>query len=280
MIYVPKYKNEFSEDAKMLVEENGEVFKADMPKKNIQPDWNQNDTSAEDYIKNRPFSQEIVYGDVYCKKQELVIRLNEYNNLEMEKEPEFDIYPMGGNTLEVRINDIPYHVTTYTSEGFPYFNISDANCPITRWFDGSSDLNTDVVYDGYVFTFEVIKRTININPIDFEFIDTIPIEKGGTGATNASSARNSLGIGIAYCSTKADVAEKVITDFSNYKDYGILFVKFSYANTASSPSLKINNDTRAIHNISGNYISPNDIGKAMHLFVYQGGAWYLINPMS
>jgi hypothetical protein len=35
MIYVPKYKNEFSEDAKMLVEENGEVFKADMPKQEM-----------------------------------------------------------------------------------------------------------------------------------------------------------------------------------------------------------------------------------------------------
>lgn len=32
MIYVPKYKNEFSDEVKMLVEEKGEIFITDMPK--------------------------------------------------------------------------------------------------------------------------------------------------------------------------------------------------------------------------------------------------------
>lgn len=233
-------------------------------------------------LEDKPFDKIITHGNVVCKKHEIVVSTDENGDFEhIDTSSNLNNYPNPGRTLEVRINDIPYHVAVESDEGFPYFDINDVNCPITRWYDGVIDgFNNDIVYDGYTFTFEMVELDINIKCIDQEYIETIPIEKGGTGKTNATNARVALGIGIVNCRTSASTVEKVI-DLPSYNNNGILFVYFSQANSVSAPKLKINDTTaRTIYNFkTGKTLSANDIGRAMHLFVYSGGAWYLLNPM-
>lgn len=126
----------------------------------------------------------------------------------------------------------------------------------------------------------------------FEDDDTVhvggplPIEYGGTGATNAANARANLGITgggdsatttwYGTCSTAASTTAKVVTcaDFSLVKG-AIIAVLFTTANTASTPTLNVNGTgAKSIYIGSGTVNSTTNTLKwsanTLLYFIYDG----------
>ena len=96
---------------------------------------------------------------------------------------------------------------------------------------------------------------------------------------------------VAYgtCSTAAGTAEKAVTLAGYVLAVGsIVGVYFSYANTTTSPTLNVNGiGGRSIVIYVANYdadsggwpvIEPGALGVGLHLFMFNGNHWYLLNP--
>lgn len=112
----------------------------------------------------------------------------------------------------------------------------------------------------------------------------LSISRGGTGQTTASLAARALGRGGGTCGTPASTAEKTVSmsGFALSLD-AVVSVKFTYGNTAASPSLNINSTgAKPIYNcITGTYIKPGDVEAGMTaFFTYNGTQWVLLNPSS
>ena len=71
----------------------------------IQPDWNQNDETAADYVKNRPFYSET--GNVTIK--------NATSGVLLKRFPVFAI----GDTVTVNVDGVEHSLVAYNDEGFP-----------------------------------------------------------------------------------------------------------------------------------------------------------------
>ena len=71
----------------------------------IQPDWNQNDETAADYVKNRPFYSET--GNVTIK--------NATSGVLLKRFPVFAI----GDTVTVNVDSVEHSLVAYNDEGFP-----------------------------------------------------------------------------------------------------------------------------------------------------------------
>ncbi|MCC8122714.1 MAG: hypothetical protein LIO58_04155 [Oscillospiraceae bacterium] len=110
----------------------------------------------------------------------------------------------------------------------------------------------------------------------------------GTGAMNAISPANVPLVtgsrGYGTCATAAATAAKVGTLSGFVRQTGaVVGIKFTYANTAASPTLNVNSTgAAAIYDHStGTYPLAGAIGAGMtHLFQYNGSQWVLLNPRS
>lgn len=83
------------------------------------------------------------------------------------------------------------------------------------------------------------------------------------------------------CDTAANTAAKVVNcpDFKTLRAGASIAVQFTHTNTASSPSLKVNNtDTRAICGVNGTYVSTDmwTDNQIVH-FVFNGTWWIALN---
>lgn len=110
----------------------------------------------------------------------------------------------------------------------------------------------------------------------------LSISRGGTGQTSALAAAKALGRGYGTCSTSAGTTAKTaaISGFT-LNTGAVVGVKFSYANTAASPTLNINSTgAKPIYNCKTNAaVKPGDIEAGMTAFlVYNGTQWVLLNP--
>jgi len=128
---------------------------------------------------------------------------------------------------------------------------------------------------------------------------TLTVDRGGTGATSATGARNNLGLGNAQifygtCSTAASTTAKVVTctefSTSDLKAGAAILVTFTATNTGAVGSLTMNvNSTGAkamkkqYNTSTGNLTSAGElIAGNTYLFVYNAtyssnaGAWVLI----
>ncbi|MBQ5999272.1 MAG: hypothetical protein IJL70_07375, partial [Treponema sp.] len=109
---------------------------------------------------------------------------------------------------------------------------------------------------------------------------TLPVANGGTGATATSGARQKLGIGYGTCGTAAATAAKTATISGFTLETGSrVAIKFTYANTAASPTLNINSTGAKVIYLrgttkrpaGGNYYTWN-AGETVE-FVYTGSAF-------
>lgn len=92
------------------------------------------------------------------------------------------------------------------------------------------------------------------------------------------------GQGCGTCGTTAATVAKIGT-LSGFvrRDGSVVALRFSYANTATSPTLNVNSTGAApIYNCYTNAaVTSGDIGASVtHYFVYNGSQWVLLNPAS
>jgi len=114
-----------------------------------------------------------------------------------------------------------------------------------------------------------------------------PLFGAGTGAitpTAPATARLALGAGgYGTCSTAAATAAKVGTLSSFVRFTGVVVgIKFTYANTATSPTLNVNGTGAAyIYDYStSTYPASGAMLAGTHFFQFNGTQWVLLNPAS
>lgn len=110
----------------------------------------------------------------------------------------------------------------------------------------------------------------------------VSIAHGGTGQTSALSAAKALGRGYGTCSTAAATAAKIGTLSGFVRQTGaIVAIRFTYTNTASSPTLNVNSTgAAAIYSCYTNaaIVNGNITAGMTALFVFNGMQWVLLNP--
>ncbi|MCD7948086.1 MAG: hypothetical protein LUG13_07330 [Oscillospiraceae bacterium] len=110
----------------------------------------------------------------------------------------------------------------------------------------------------------------------------LTIAYGGTGQTSALNAALALGRGYGTCSTAAATAAKVGTLSGFVRQTGaVVGIKFTYANTAASPTLNVNSTGAAAiydHHTS-TYPVTGALAAGTHFFQFNGSQWVLLNPI-
>lgn len=93
---------------------NGTIPEKFLPK--LQPDYNQNDSTARDYIKNRPFYEELIEGEVVYEKTftptEITLEGNYKFYQFVDNDTDFEI--KAGDIYEVTFNGVKYLDSIFT----------------------------------------------------------------------------------------------------------------------------------------------------------------------
>lgn len=231
-------------------------------------DWKQNDETAPNYLKNRPFHEER-RGTLVLFEQD-----NVYANAGQPHYFESEIELIEGETHYVEIDGVTHKVIA-TKDAYQNTLLQ---------------LETGEIYENAIYAYcenvlvKIYKDDVIVYPIDSKYIGTLPIRNGGTGKNNVVDAALSLGRGYGTCDSSASSANKVVNiseDFSIVNGT-IIGVKFSYANTASNPKLRINGISNSfyINNYkTSNSVKSGEMGACLHLFMYADAHWYLLNPL-
>lgn len=136
--------------------------------------------------------------------------------------------------------------------------------------------------DGEVYTFTVTYTD--------DTTSTFQIPKTPDGGSGVTSINGQIGqvtipiLGFGECASDAAVGDKVITGVDaslTLVDGTTLTVRFTAANTASSPRLTVNGETYIIYDWrTSQPLRPEDLGACTHHFVWFDGAWVLLNPVA
>lgn len=95
----------------------------------VQPDWNQNDPAAADYVKNRPFYTEVVYTEIL---PETSVTTEAYEGLFVAEIPPIDFTI--GNTYDVTFDGTKYNVVAISvGEGAALGELGDAVPDFTNY---------------------------------------------------------------------------------------------------------------------------------------------------
>ena len=136
--------------------------------------------------------------------------------------------------------------------------------------------------DGEAYTFTVTYTD--------DTTSTFQIPKTPDGGSGVTSINGQIGkvtipiLGFGECASDAAVRDKVITGVDAsflLVDGTTLTVRFTAANTASSPRLTVNGETYIIYDWrTSQPLRPEDLGACTHHFVWFAGAWVLLNPVA
>lgn len=111
----------------------------------------------------------------------------------------------------------------------------------------------------------------------------LPLARGGTGQTTALAATKALGRGYGTCGSAAATVAKTAALSGFVRQTGsVVAIRFTYANTASNPTLNVNSTgAAAIYNCYTNaaIVSGNITAGMTALFVFNGSQWVLLNPV-
>lgn len=157
---------------------NGTIPEKFLPK--FQPDYNQNDSTARDYIKNRPFYEELVEGEVVYEKTftptEITLEGNYKFYQFVDNDTDFEI--KAGDIYEVTFNGVKYldsiftvsSIMTYDSVGYVRLVVgaessADANPFALLGFDLSSMSSVKI----NIVTLNANEATISIKKL---FLDS------------------------------------------------------------------------------------------------------------
>lgn len=164
---------------------------------NVQSDWNQNDETAKDYIKNKPFGEIVTGGDTItwdgntegldcansdvnwdmCKISDAIITLDDLQNgcQYFMNIPE---YPEDGGLIPLEPYDIVDFGTAFVSGNFYIAFVSEPNTVVNDWTFPSAGIYVHWSSGGYISSLTINGYTgfgeIEIQTLDEKFIpDTI-----------------------------------------------------------------------------------------------------------
>lgn len=138
-----------------------------------QPDWNQNDISAPDFIKNRPFYTEVGGGPLVVDNYELAV-----DDDGMGEIPGFDL--LEGSGYIVTWNGVDYHTVCESMDGLPWIgnialggmpsNGSDAPFIMVGGEYGKTQVMTT---DPSPITVSISAQELQIHKIDEKYLPTL-----------------------------------------------------------------------------------------------------------
>ena len=136
---------------------------------NVQSDWNEDDNTKDDYIKNKPSSEVKSTTDIFTTVnggllEECIINLEPVQSGSGDPSPD-NVRPISGHT-EVDL-----------------YNMGKNKCPLT--IDNIKAINTAGTWSGNVYT-STTGATFEINTNDDGAISSIKVDTDGTLASNAS----------------------------------------------------------------------------------------------
>lgn len=146
----------------------------------VQPDWNQNDTTAADYVKNRPCYTEVVLKEVLPETSVIMVE-NEYgNSVEL---PSFNEGLVSGTTYEVNFDGTVYScVAGSSSYGSVFVGDEDETYPNYPFYV-SYEVDGDNIYTN-LYTKANGSHTISISymaehvvPIDNKYLANVYFTK-------------------------------------------------------------------------------------------------------
>lgn len=239
----------------------------------VQPDWNQNDETAKDYVKNRthyttfvytnidikmkqtgessfyaPYSEEVETLSKSYKYAKYIVDNNEYYYTETEKNHAEERHYYGDES-NPRVGFISFH-----------------NTELRLYYDYGYPSSARIVVDAYVET---------VIPIEDKFIpDTI------ARSTDIPVMRNGGEVHYGRSTTSASTAEKTVTTIdtlTKLTDGTVVIVNFYYKNTATGKlTLNVNNlGAKSFYVKNNTSINSTDAGKFYGpvVCVYYGGLW-------
>lgn len=272
-----------------------------------RPNWNQNDPTALDYVQGRTH---------WVEKTRTVIA-NEDSMFFEWPAWEFPLVPIAGSLVLGEKYKVKMVYPSEYTEPFvdgefvcenrdyglaiivPYESINFNYAPkpgtsVGEWgfYVKNGELCIyEVGYYGADYRYEIdfyVEGVVEeYRPLDPRFVPAIsgviPVEHGGTGATTKDGAMAAFGQGYVSCSTAAATAAKTASINGFVLGRGALVgIKFSFANTASAPTLNVDSTgAKSIYNYKTNAaVASGDMGDCLHLFMYNGFQWVLLNPLT
>lgn len=174
------------------------------------PDWNQNDSAARDYIKNRPFyTGEMVQTEVI---PEQTYTMSSYGSFTMYAD-QSGTYPYSledGKNYTVVYNGTTYELTSSNTSGIPYVGdigpLQGIEATVPFAIVAGNGLLQIADYNGNTeVTFKIIGNRADIIQIDLKYIPELP---------RYMSKQNPVGYGSFSLNRKADttVGEKSHTE--------------------------------------------------------------------
>ena len=147
----------------------------------VQPDWNQNDETAQDYVKNRPFYMGSLVETVLVG--ESTVSFIEHNGLYMQEFPS-TFEATVGETYKVSWDGTAYECTCVLIEDFLCIgNLSmiglgsDTGEPFFMQVYNGSGILISTADASASHTFSISKSTQEVVKIDEKYLPTIPTDK-------------------------------------------------------------------------------------------------------
>ena len=152
-------------EAKKLLDGAGDV------KPQVQADWNQNDPTAADYVKNRP---------MYMEEVKTYKELDSFTPTSDWARTGFSInaWPVDGVDMQVDGEETKYHLDYSFSEGFTYYECAEPQIKMSQFATGdTADYTCDTALYGKKLTFYGQETTKVYHELSASLFDTTYLQR-------------------------------------------------------------------------------------------------------